>query len=136
MRAIPGCFACLAAITSLASAAPETAAPAPAATAAPLPTYHLRGYYKLLDEIPTWQQSDDSPWQVVKSEPWIKRRLVQWGYVPIVHDSQNYYCLIDGGPRTGTHITDQVFVCGDPKTVEWIFNTNRTPKIPTYGGSH
>src|ERR1700739_3034932 len=104
MRAILGCFACLASMTSLASAAPES--PAAPAAATPLPAYHLHGYYKLLDEIPTWQAGDDSPWQVVKGEPWIKPRLVKWGYVPIVHDSQPYYCLIDG-PRTGSHIIEQ-----------------------------
>lgn len=133
MHATLGCFACLAAMTSLAYAAPERTAPAGAA-ASPLPTYYLHGYYKLLDEVPTWQQSDAFPWQVVKDEPWIKPRLVKWGYVPMTHDAQNYYCLIDGGPRTGSHVAEPIFICGDPKTVEWIFNTNRTPRVPLYGG--
>ena len=133
MRAIVGCVACLAAMTSLASAASESTAPA-AGAAPPLPTYYLHGYYKLLDNVPTWQQSDDSPWQVVKGEPWIKPRLVKWGYVPVTHDSEPYYCLIDNGPRTGSHVIEKTFICGDPKTVEYIFNTNRTPTIPLYGG--
>jgi hypothetical protein len=133
MRAIVGCFACLAAMTSLASAAPESIAPATGA-APPLPTYHLHGYYNLIDNVPTWQQSDDSPWQVVKDEPWIKPRLVKWGYVPVTHDSKPYYCLINDSSHTGSHVIEQTFICGDPKTVEWIFNTNRTPTIPLYGG--
>jgi hypothetical protein len=133
MRAIVGCFACLAAMTSLASAAPDSTAPA-AGAAPPLPAYYLHGYYKLLDNVPTWQQSDASPWQVVKGEPWIKRRLVKWGYVPVMHDSKPYYCLIDHNPRTGSHVMEQAFICGDPQTVEYIFNTNRTPTIPLYGG--
>lgn len=131
MRAVVVFFAGLSAMTSLAFAAPESAAPA---AATPLPTYHLHGYYKLLNDFPTWQQSDDSPWQVVKDQPWIKPRLVKWGYVPMTHDSQRYYCLINDGPRTGTHVNGPIFICGDPKTVEWIFNTNRTPTIPLYGG--
>jgi hypothetical protein len=124
MRAIVGFLASLAAVSALA-AVPE---------AAPLPAYHLHGYYKLLDNIPTWQQSSDSPWQVVKGEPWINKRLVKWGYVPMTHDAQNYYCLIDNGPRTGSRVIEQNFICGDPKTVEWIFNTNRTPALPLYAG--
>jgi hypothetical protein len=125
MRAIVGFLACLAAMTSLAT---ENTAPAP------LPAYHLHGYYKLLDNIPTWQQSDPSAWQVVQGEPWINKRLVKWGYVPMTHDAQNYYCLINDGPRTGSHVTERIFVCGDPKTVEWVFNTGRTPTIPLYAG--
>lgn len=112
----------------------DRSADATAPAAALLPTYHLHGYYKLLNDFPTWQQSDDSPWQVVKDQPWIKPRLVKWGYVPMTHDSQNYYCLIDGGPRTGSHVTEPIFICGDPKTVEWIFNTNQAPQLPLYGG--
>ena len=131
MRATVGLLAGLAAMASFASAAPESTAPA---GAAPLPTYYLHGYYKLLDQVPTWQQSDDAPWQVVKNEPWIKRRLVKWGYVPIIHDSQRYYCLIDDNPRTGSHVNEQTFICGDPKTVEWIFNNNLSPTLPLYGG--
>ena len=125
MRAIVGFLACLAAMTSFAA---ENAAPAP------LPAYHLKGYYKLLDNIPTWQQSDAAAWQVVKGEPWINKRLVKWGYVPMTHAGQNYYCLIDDRPRTGSHVMEQTFVCGDPKTVEWIFDTGRTPTIPLYAG--
>jgi hypothetical protein len=131
MRTIVGCFAGLAAMTAPAFAAPESAAPA---AAAPLPTYHLHGYYKLLDQVPTWQQSDDAPWQVVKDQPWIKPRLVKWGYVPMTHDSQPYYCLIDHHPRTGSHLNEPLFICGDPKTVEWIFDTGRNPTLLLYGG--
>jgi hypothetical protein len=131
MRAAVGCCASFAAMTSLAFAATESP---PSAGTVPLPTYHLRGYYKLVNDLPTWQQSDDSPWQVVKDQPWIKPRLVKWGYVPMTHDSQRYYCLINDGPRTGSHVNEPIFICGDPKTVEWIFNTNRTPTIPLYGG--
>jgi len=104
--------------------------------AAPPPAYHLKGYYRLTDQIPTWQISDNTPWQVVKGEPWIKPRLVKWGYVPMTHDAKRYYCLIDDRPRTGSLIMEQTFVCGDPETVEWMFNTGRSPRLPLYGGGH
>jgi hypothetical protein len=131
MRAAVGSFVCLAALTSLAFAAPQSAAPQ---SAAPQPTYHLRGYYKLHTQVGIWQLSDDSPWQVVKDEPWINPRLVHWGYVPITHDSKHYYCLIDDKPRTGTNILEKTFVCGDPKTVQLIFDNNWQPVLPLYSG--
>ena len=125
MRAAVGSFACLIGLASLASAA------------ALQPTYHVHGYYKLNGRVAMWQFSDASPWQVVKDEPWVDSRLVKWGYVPLTHDSQHYYCLIDDSPRTGSRISEKTFVCGDPETVEVIFNSNWIPKLPLYGaGTH
>ena len=126
MRLIVGCFACLTALSSLAFAAPESAAP--------LPAYHLHGYYQLHDDTGVWTQSDDSPWQVVRDEAWIEPYLVKWGYVPMTHDSKHYYCQIDGRPRTGTNINQKTFVCGDPETVDLLYNTKRKPTLLLYAG--
>jgi hypothetical protein len=126
MRTIVGSFICLTALASLAVAATESSAPPPA--------YHLHGYYKLREQVATWQVSDDSPWQVVKDEPWIKPELVKWGYVPVTHDSEHYYCLIDSRPRTGTNIAERTFICGDPATVELDFIYNWKPKLSLYAG--
>jgi len=123
MRAVTGCLACLAATASLAFAASQPA---------PKPI-HLRGYYEL-DWVPTWRFSDSSPWYVVKNADWANSRLVKWGYVPVTHDSKRYYCLIDNSPRTGSHIPEQTFMCGDPATAEWLFNNNYRPTRLLYGG--
>ena len=131
MRVAAGCFACLTAMAPLAFAASPSAGRGDSE-----PTYYLRGFYKLLDQRPTWQPSDDSPWQVVKDESWVNRRLVKWGYVPVMHDSQRYYCLINDRPRTGSNISERTFVCGDPSTVEWLYNAGLTPTVPLYGGGH
>jgi hypothetical protein len=122
----PLAFVFLIAFASVALGASESAP-------RPHPSYHLHGYYKLHDELGVWELSDDSPWQVVKNEPWINARLVKWGYVPITHDSERYYCMIDDQPRTGTHIGGPTFVCGDPTTVEYLFNNHQTPKLLLYG---
>jgi hypothetical protein len=131
VRVAAGCFACVTALTSLAVAESPSS---DQGAAAPAPTYYLHGYYKLLDQRPTWQYSDASPWQVVRNEPWVQPRLVKWGYVPMTHDSQRYYCLIDDRPRTGSHVIERTFICGDPATAEWIFNSGRRPTLALYGG--
>ena len=126
MRAVVACCACLTAMASLAFAAPQKDS---------TPTYYLRGYYKLDNQRPTWQDSDSSPWSEVKSKtPWVNERLVKWGYVPFTHDAKNYYCLIDNGPRTGSHIFDVTFMCGDPATAQWLFQNNWRPNVPLIGG--
>ena len=126
MRVAMACVACLAAMASLAFAAPQKGS---------TPTYYLRGYYKLDNQRPTWQDSDSSPWTEVKrNTPWVNQRLVKWGYVPFTHDSQNYYCLIDNGPRTGSHVMDVTFMCGDPATAQWLFQNNWRPNVPLIGG--
>jgi hypothetical protein len=126
MRTIAGTFICLAAFASLAFAAePETTNP--------LPTYHFRGYYRVRDNVAVWQISDDSPWQVVKDEPWIKPRLTKWGYIPVIHDSEHYYCLIDDKPLTGSNIAKKRFICGDAPTVELNYVNGRKPRLLLYG---
>ena len=126
MRVAAACVACLTAMASLAFAAPQKGS---------TPTYYLRGYYKLDNQRPTWQDSDSSPWSEVKSKtPWVNERLVKWGYVPFTHDAKNYYCLIDNGPRTGSHIVEVTFMCGDPDTVQWLFQNNWRPNLPLIGG--
>jgi hypothetical protein len=125
MRTVVGTFICLTAFASVAFAEPETNAP--------LPTYHLHGYYQLRDRSAIWQLSDKSPWQVVKDEPWIEPRLVKWGYVPITHNSQHYYCLIDDKPITGSNIAKTTFVCGDASTVALNYINNWKPSLLLYG---
>jgi hypothetical protein len=136
MRATMGCFACLAAMASVAFAAPETAPQGNSTPADSMPTYYLRGYYKLDSQRPVWQASDSSPWSRVKTnEPWVNRRIVsKWGYFPFTHDSKNYYCQIDDGPRTGSHVIETTFMCGDPATVQWLFQNNWKPDVPMIGG--
>jgi len=126
MRTVIGAFICLSALTSLALAASERAAP--------LPTYHIRGYYKLGNLTAIWQYSDNSPWQVVENEPWIDPRLVKWGYVPMRHDSKNYLCLIDDRPITGSNIARKTFICGDVSTTSVNYDNNWRPTLMLYGG--
>jgi len=64
----------------------------------------------------------------------VNRRLVNWGYVPFTHDSKNYYCRIDNGPRTGSHVTEVTFMCGDAATVQSLFQNNQRPNVPSIGG--
>ena len=135
MRATVGCFACLAAMASVAFAAPEAAPQGNTTPTDSSPTYYLRGYYKLDNQRPVWQASDSLPWTQVKTNaPWVNRRLVKWGYVPFTHDSKNYYCFIDDGPRTGSHVIETTFMCGDPATVQWLFQNNWKPSVPMIGG--
>ena len=115
----------LTAFATVASAVPETEGP--------LPTYHLHGFYKVRDRTAIWQLSDNSPWQVVKDEPWIDSRLVKWGYVPIIHNSKQYYCLIDDKPVTGSNIAKKTFVCGDASTTVFNYNNNWRPSLLLYG---
>ncbi len=122
MRSAP-VFACLSVMSSVALAASST------------PVYYLRGYYKLDNQRPTWQDSDRAPWSQVKSDtPWVNPRLVKYGYVPFTHDAKNYYCWIDNGPRTGSHVIDMTFMCGEPDTVQWLFQNNWKPNVPLIGG--
>lgn len=123
MRATAGFFSGLAAMASVAPAAPPS-------DQSPI---YLRGYYKLYDNYPIWQYSDGSPWYVLKSAPWADQRLLQWGYVPVTHDSLRYYCLIDHEAPTGSHIREWTFTCGDPATVEVLYNTRRRPLGLLYG---
>jgi hypothetical protein len=136
MRAAMECFACLAAMASVASAAPQAAPQENATPTDSTPTYYLRGYYKIDSQRPVWQDSDSSPWSQVKTNtPWVNQRVVKWGYVPFTHDSKNYYCLIDDKPRTGSHVPEATFICGDPAIVESLFlNNNWKPNIPMIGG--
>jgi hypothetical protein len=122
VRAVMGCLACVAAMLSAAFAASQSD---------PAPIY-LHGFYEL-DRHPTWRLSDAAPWNVVKDAPWANPRLVKWGYVPVTHDSRHYYCLIDYSPRTGSHISELTFMCGDPATAEWLFNNNWRPVGRLYG---
>lgn len=103
------------------------------ATDAPI---HLRGYYRLYDRYSVWQLSDASPWYVDNEARWADPRLLKWGFVPVMHDAQRFYCLIDHEPPTGSRIPEWTFSCGDPATVEILFNTNRTPIGFRYGGPY
>ncbi len=101
----------------------------------PSPIY-LRGYYKLYDRYSVWRLSDSAPWYILKDAPWADPRLVKWGYVPVTHATQNYYCLIDHDPPTGSRIPEWIFACGDPATVELLYNTNRPPLGFRYNGPY
>ena len=112
------------------------AAPESAPSGNSTPTYYLRGYYKIDSQSAVWQASDAAPWsQVKESEPWVNRRIVsKWGYMPFTHDSKNYYCYIDDKPRTGSHVADTTFLCGDPDTMQWLFQYDWKPSVPLVGG--
>ena len=131
MRATVGSFACLVAMGGMAFATPQ-GKPTPADST---PTYYLRGYYNLDNQRPAWHDSDSLPWSRVKSNaPWVNPLLVKWGYVPFTHDSKNYYCLIEEAARTGSHVMDTTFMCGDPDTALWLFKNNWRPNVPMIGG--
>jgi hypothetical protein len=118
MRAAVGCSVCLAVIAaSIAFAAPQT-------ESTPI---HLEGFYELDGVAPTWRLSDSSPWYVVKNAEWANPRLVRGGYVPVVHNSKQYYCLIDKTPKIGSRMPGKTFLCGNPTTVEWLVDNNRRP---------
>ncbi len=123
MRITVGYLAGLAALASAAFAASQ-------GDQSPI---YLRGYYKLYQQYSLWQYSDRTPWYVLRSAPWADERLVKWGYVPVTHDANDYYCLIDRDPPTGTHIAERTFTCGDPATVEWLYNANLRPLGLLYG---
>jgi len=128
MRTILGTFICLSGFASLACAAPESTAP--------LPTYHLHGYYSIREENAVWQFSDNSPWQVVANEPWIDPKVVKWGYVPLTHNSKHYYCLIDEKPITGSNIARKTFICGEAATVKFGYANDWRPTLRLYGPGH
>jgi hypothetical protein len=123
MRAAAGFFAALAAMASMSLAAPPS-------DRSPI---YLRGYYRIYDQYSIWKYSDSIPWYVVKGAPWADSRLVKWGYVPVTHDSKQYYCLIDRQPHTGSNILEPTFTCGDPATVEELYDRNRGPIGLLYG---
>ena len=121
MRATAGYLACLAAMVSV------TAWPSE-----PSPIY-VRGYYTSEGHNSLWQHSDSSPWYVVKGAPWADPRLLEWGYVPVTHNAQSYYCLSDRA-RTGSRVP--VWICGDPATVELLYDSNRSAVELLYGRPH
>jgi hypothetical protein len=118
MRAAVGFSVCLAAISaSTAFAAPQTGS-------TPI---HLRGFYQLNKLTPTWQISDGAPWYLTRNAEWANPRLVKQGYVPVLHDSKQYYCLIDKTPKIGSRIPEQTFLCGDATTAEWLVDHYHWP---------
>jgi hypothetical protein len=118
MRAAVACSICLATIAaSIALAVPQ-------AESTPI---HLQGFYELEKVTPTWRLSDSSPWYLMKSAEWASPNLLQHGYVPVVHDSKQYYCLIDKTPKIGSRMPEQTFLCGDSAAVEWLVDNNRRP---------
>jgi hypothetical protein len=129
MRATVGFLLCLANMASVVCTARATEASGTS-------MYYLRGYYKADSQRPVWQDSNDSPWYQERTDaPWVDNRLVKSGYVPFTHDSKNYYCLIDARPRTGSHVTEATFICGDPASVESLYiQNNSRPVIPITGG--
>jgi len=100
------------------------------------PPVHLSGYYRLYDNYSVWRVSDAAPWYVEKDARWADPRLVKWGYTPVLHDAQRLYCLIDHEPPTGSRTPVWTFSCGDPATVETLYNTGRTPIGLRYGGPY
>jgi len=128
MRAVTGTFICLSGLVSLAFAAPESTAP--------LPAYHLHGYYSIREQNAVWEYSDKSSWQVVANEPWIDPKVVKWGYVPLTHNSKHYYCLIDDKPMTGSNIAKKTFICGEASNVKFNYANEWRPILRLYGPDH
>jgi hypothetical protein len=124
MRALLGFLVWLAVATSAAALANEQ------------PPIYLRGYYRLYNTYSIWRHSDHTPWYVVNDAPWADPRLVKWGYVPVMHDAERYYCMIDHEPPTGSRIPEWTFMCGDPATMQLLYNRNRPPVGLLYGGPH
>ncbi len=54
-------------------------------------------------------------------------KLLKLGYIPVMHDSKRYYCLVDKAPRIGSRVPEQTFLCGDPTAAEWLVDNNRWP---------
>jgi len=121
MRAAVGYSACLVAISA------STAFAALQTESTPI---HLQGFYELHRATPTWRASDGSPWYLLKNAEWANPTIVKQGYVPVVHDSKQYYCLIDKTPQIGSHLSEQTFLCGEPAEVEWLVNNNYHPSRP------
>ena len=103
--------------------------------AAAIRSYRLQGYYEL-DKNPVWKLSDSAPWVIESDAPWANPRLLKWGYRPVTHDDKHYYCLIDTKPRTGSHVIEDTFTCGDPNTAQWLFNTYKRPTLLLHGDLH
>jgi hypothetical protein len=116
MRAPVGCSICLAAITASIAYAGAQIESTP---------IHLLSFYKI-DKMgtATWQLSDSSPWYAVKNADWVNPGVLKLGYVPVVHDSKHYYCLIDKIERIGSRFPKRAFLCGDPLAVESVVNNN------------
>ena len=115
MRATARYLACLAAVVS-AGARPSESSP-----------IYLSGYYRVYPSYTAWQSGDGLPWYVVKDAPWADARLVKWGYLPVTHNAQNYYCIIEHDPPTGSRIPLWRFACGDPATVGLLYEIGYTP---------
>jgi len=90
----------------------------------------MLSYYRLYDRYSVWLFSDPAPWYIVNDAPWADPRLVKWGYVPVTHEAQNFYCLIGHEPLTGSHIATRTLACGDPLTVEQLYESNRPSSVP------
>ncbi len=119
MRVAIGCSVCLAtvAITSTALAAPQ----------AESQSVHLQSFYELGRATPTLRVSDGSPWFLMKSADWADPKLLKHGYLPVMDDSKQYYCLIDKTPKIGSRMPEHTFLCGDSSAVEWLVDNNLRP---------
>ena len=123
MRATVGCSVCLAAIT---------ASMAYAGTQVESTPIHLQSFYQIGDKgMATLQRSDSLPWYVVKNGDWVNAGFLKLGYLPVLHDSKPYYCLIEKTERLGSRFPDKVLLCGDPVVVESVVTHNyRVTRAP------
>ncbi len=122
MRAATGCSVCLAAITASIAYAGSQIESTP---------IHLRSFYEI-DEMgtATLKRSDSSPWYVLKTADWGNSGILKLGYVPVLHDSKQFYCLIETIQKTGAHFPEKGFLCGDPAAVESVVaNKYRVTRI-------
>lgn len=123
MRVTVGCSVCLAAIT---------ASIAYAGSQVELTPIHLRGFYQI-DKMgtATLQRSDGLPWYVMKNAEWGNSGVLKLGYLPVLHDSKQYYCLIEKTERIGSRFPAKLLLCGDPVAVESVvanhYRVTRTP---------
>jgi len=123
MRALAGFLAICALAAYSAFADPSDAQP-----------IQLKGYYEL-NKVPIWRESDAAPWYVLRKAPWADESLVRYGgYVPVLHDGKQYYCLTDAFPLSGTHIArEPIFICGDHTMAKFLYDTNSKPTVKVYG---
>ena len=117
MRADVACSVCLVALMTSVSFADSQTEPRP---------IQLQGFYELNKATETWRVSDGSPWYLMKNTSWANPRVLKQGYVPVLHDSKQYYCMIDRRPKIGSRLptAEPTFACGEPLEVEWLVDNN------------
>lgn len=63
----------------------------------------------------------------MKGVDWANPKVLKHGYIPVVHDSKQYYCRVDKSTKIGSRVPERTFLCGDPTAVEWLIDNNLQP---------